>query len=136
MGEKLVARDYESWMSLFQPDVLAPLQYLDRWRCRRRQNPEMMLMYAVLEDAVACFQKFSSTTSRRGKKLFREAESWLMYDNSEGFYAFCNICEVLGLNPNYIRGGLSRWRQGKLNGQRMVPGRISAHDALNTKSSK
>jgi hypothetical protein len=111
MGEKLVARDYESWMSLFQPDVLASLQYLDRWRCRRRQNPEMMLMFAVLEDAVSCFQKFSSATSRRGKKLFREAESWLMSENNDGLYTFDNICEVLGLNPNYIRGGLSRWRR-------------------------
>ncbi|MGE5217641.1 MAG: hypothetical protein ACM3SP_11625 [Chloroflexota bacterium] len=115
MGEKMAEREYQSWMSLFQPDVLAPLQYLERWRCRRRQNPEIMLMFAVLEDAVACFQKFSAATNRRGKMRFREAESWLMDKDRDGFYTFDNICDVLGLDPNYVRAGLSRWRRSRGN---------------------
>ncbi len=70
-----------------------------------------MLMFAVLEDGIACFQKFSSARSRRGKAMFREAEIWLMHEHSDGLYAFENICDVVGLDPNYIRAGLCRWQR-------------------------
>jgi hypothetical protein len=113
MAEKHL-REHQNWLSLFQPDVLAPLQYLDRWRCRRRQNPETMLMLAVLEDGIASFQKFSLARNRQGQALFREAENWLMGEDNDWLYAFENICDVLGLSPNYIRAGLCRWRRWAL----------------------
>jgi len=113
MVEKQAAHEYRSWVSLFQPDVLAPLQYLDRWRGRHLQAPERLLMLAVLEDGISCFQRFSSARSPRGKEQFREAERWLMHENSDGLYAFDNICDVLGLDAGYLRAGLSRWRRGR-----------------------
>jgi hypothetical protein len=111
VGEKQAAREHQSWMSLFQPDVLAPVQYFERWRRRRWKSPEIMLMFAVLEDGIACFQKFSSARSRHGKAMFREAEIWLMQGHNDGLYAFENICDVVGLDPNYIRAGLCRWQR-------------------------
>lgn len=107
-------REHQNWLSLFQPDVLAPLQYLDRWRYHRRHCPEIMLMLAVLADGIASFQKFSSARNRRGEARFREAESWLMREDNDRLYAFENICDILGLSPNYIRAGLCRWRRSAL----------------------
>ena len=113
MVEKRVERKYQSWVSLFQPDVLASLQYLDHWRSGRLPGPERKLMLAVLEDGISCFQRFASARSRRGKAQFLEAERWLMEKHSGGLYAFDNICEVLGLDAGYIRAGLSRWGRGR-----------------------
>lgn len=110
MDDKIGTHDLRSWISLFQPDVIAPIQYLEKWRCRRCQNPESLLMFAVLEDAVTCFQQFSSASSRRGKAIFREAENWLLHEQGDWLFSFNNICDVLGLSPNYLRAGLVRWR--------------------------
>ncbi len=44
--------------SLFQPDTLLPDQYLDTFRRKLHLEPEKKLMLAILEDAVACFQKY------------------------------------------------------------------------------
>ena len=48
-------REHQTSLSLFQPDVRAPLQYLDRWLYHRRQCPEFKLMLA---DGIASFQNF------------------------------------------------------------------------------
>ncbi len=74
-----------------------------------------MLMLAVLEDGVICFQKYISTRDEKGKKLLSEAEEWvLMEQNGDWLFSFDNICETLGLNPGYIREGLQRWRHHRL----------------------
>ena len=43
--------------SLFQPDTLLPEQYLDTFRRKLQLEPEKKLMLAILEDAIACYQK-------------------------------------------------------------------------------
>jgi hypothetical protein len=110
MHSKTVAQERESWTSMFQPDVLAAAQYLERWRYRRSHEPERMLMYAVLEDAITCYQKYSSASKPRGKERFRDVENWLMREKNDWLFSFERICEVLELNPGYIRAGLARWR--------------------------
>jgi hypothetical protein len=86
------------------------MQYMDRWRRGRHGSPESLLMFAVLEDAISCFQQYAWASSRCGKALFREAENWLMVEKSDRLFSFENVCEVLGLDPAYIRAGLMRWR--------------------------
>ena len=44
-------------------------------------------------------------------KLFREAEEWIMRDDPSWLCSFVNICHVLGLDPDYVRTGLRRWRE-------------------------
>ena len=44
--------------SLFQPDTLLPEQYLDTYRRKLHLEPEKKLMLAILEDGIACFQKY------------------------------------------------------------------------------
>jgi hypothetical protein len=72
-------------------------------------EPEKMLMYAVLEHAITCFQKFASVSSARGRAAFKDAENWLMHEKSDWPFSFERICEALNLNPDYIRGGLEHW---------------------------
>jgi hypothetical protein len=72
---------------------------------------EIALMRAVLEDAVGCFQKQLVNSGRRAQRLAREAEEWFFADDHTWPFSFVNICAVLGIDPEYIRLGLKRWRQ-------------------------
>ena len=67
------------------------------------------LMLAVLEDGIACYQKYFVKPSRRNEKLFQEAKEWIN-SNDDGVHSFNNICETLELCPETVRRGLERWR--------------------------
>ena len=42
-------------------------------------------------------------------------------DDREWPYSFVNICEILNLNPGYLRGGLQQWKEHLVRGTpRMV----------------
>ena len=70
---------------------------------------EVALMRAVLEDALTCVAKQFSSRGRRSQRLAREAEAWFFADDDHWPFAFVNICAVLGLDPGYVRRGLTRW---------------------------
>jgi hypothetical protein len=74
---------------------------------------EERLMLAVLQDAVECFQEHALAQYVWEKKLFQEAEDWILEKNSNWFFSFENICETLQLNPDYIRKGLLVWKEAK-----------------------
>jgi len=120
MHEKSAAREREAWTSMFQPDVLAPVQYMEKWRYRISHEPEKMLMYAVLEDAVTCFQRFAAASNSHERTAFSEAEEWLMREKSNWLFSFEQICQSLNLDPDYIRNGLRRWRNGSTARQRKI----------------
>ncbi|HEY1269747.1 MAG TPA: hypothetical protein VGH16_20980 [Candidatus Binatia bacterium] len=103
--------------SLFQPDTLLPEQYLETYRRKSFMEPETRLMLAVLEDAVACYQKYVQAEDERGMELFRDAEAWVMRRDSEWLFSFDNICESFGINPAYMRDGLVRWKRAALEKQ-------------------
>ena len=96
---------------MFQPDILVTVQYLSTYRRRFHLQPEQLLMLAVLEDAVVCFQDNITAVSPRKQSLFREAEEWILDDNNCYLFSFDNICEGLALDPNYVRRGLIRWKE-------------------------
>jgi len=75
---------------------------------------EEKLMLAMLENAVKYFQKYVLARKPSGKKLFQEAEEWFLEKDSDAFFSFENICETLGLHPDYIRQGLLCWKEAKL----------------------
>ncbi len=104
----------EKVASLFQPDTVLPAQYLETVRRKTHLEPEKKLMLSVLEDAVACFQKYAFTRDAHGKGLLREAEQWILEESTEWLFSFDNICESLGLHPKYIREGLHQWKEKKV----------------------
>jgi hypothetical protein len=73
--------------------------------------PEVDLMYAVLQDAIHCFQGQATRNVPDTQRLAREAEEWVFSDDVDWPFSFLNICVVLGLDPSYICLGLKRWRQ-------------------------
>jgi hypothetical protein len=99
------------------PDALTPGQYYEGVRaddaCAR---PIKRLMLAVLEDAMRCYQTYTNSRNRAQRRLFVEAEGWLMDRNADGPFAFESVCETLGIDPNCLREGLRRWRLQQLGG--------------------
>jgi hypothetical protein len=100
--------------SLFQPDTLLPDQYLETFRRKFHLEPEKKLMLAVLEDAIACYQKYIFAHDGKGKVLAQETELWLLDQNSDWLFSFDNVCETLGFDPAYMREGMIHWKQQKL----------------------
>ncbi|MGH7854436.1 MAG: hypothetical protein ACREP3_13410 [Candidatus Binatia bacterium] len=96
--------------SLFEPDILTGHQFLRVFRAKGHLGPEERLMFAVLSDAIDCFQKYLGTKGRRCQRLFNDAEAWIKSQDGGGPYSFEHICDVLNINPDYLRIGLMRWR--------------------------
>ncbi len=106
----------ETFTVLFQPDTLVQDEYFEVFRRATCLEPEKKLMSAVFEDAVSCFQHYTFARDKKRAALFREAENWILEQNDDGFFSFENICEILGFNPGYVRQGLLRWKEMKLEG--------------------
>jgi len=106
--------------SLFQPDTLLTEQYLDTYRRKTHLEPEKRLILAVLDDAVACFQKYVSAQKPKEKALFQEVEEWFLEKESDWAFSFENICESLDLDPDYLRKGLVQWKEGQVRPKAMI----------------
>jgi hypothetical protein len=94
----------------YEPDSLISHQYFKVFRQKSHFEPEEKLMFAVLADAIECFQKYLGVNASRRRKLFLQAEAWIYSGDSSWPYSFENICEVLNINPRYLRLGLIQWR--------------------------
>src|SRR6516225_1049600 len=79
-------------------------------------RPEKGLMLAVLEEAVATYQHHLRADTRRGQRLFREAEEWFRSADTSWAFAFESVCAVLGLDADYVRCGLASLKQRRPDG--------------------
>lgn len=104
----------EKALAVFQPDVLVSSQYLATYQRKFNLDPEKMLMLAVLEDAVVCFQDNIAATCSRKRALYRDAEQWIVAGDHSYLFSFENVCEILGYDAGYLRQGLMRWRDEAL----------------------
>jgi hypothetical protein len=101
----------EKLASLFQPDTLLSAQYFNNLRRKTLLEPEKRLMLALLEDAIHCFQNNLSAQSIGKKKLFDEAEQWIVQKGTDWIFSFDYVCDTLGFSPEYVRHGLLRWKE-------------------------
>jgi len=97
---------------------LLPSQFFDRVRRRSEHDGERRLMIAVLEDAVDVYRKQAGAQDARGQQLFHEAEEWIEDADQSWLFSFQNICDVLGLDADYLRRGLRVWKERALEGRR------------------
>jgi len=102
---------------LFEPELITPDQHRDRIRAESTDRPEIRLMLAVMEDAVATYQRFAVDPGRRNQRLFEEAESWINSRDTSWPYSFENICAALHFEPETLRRGLENWRKERMNGR-------------------
>src|SRR5262245_36258601 len=74
------------------------------------KQPECRLLWAILQEGIETYMKYAAASSRRGRRLFHEAQAWIMQDDPTWLCSFVSICHVLDLDPEYIRSGLKHWR--------------------------
>ena len=84
-------------------DTLMLKQYMDTFRRGEHLEPEKSLLAAILEDAVQEYRKYSRAHDSIGRSRFREVEEWFMRRDNEWIFAFENVCELLGLDREYVR---------------------------------
>ena len=96
----------------FEADILAA-QDFDRIHRSRSRSPERDLMLAILEEALNDYQRCFRARDNKGRKRFADARAWILNTDSEWIFSFINCCELLGIEPGYLRQGLRLWRQAK-----------------------
>jgi len=105
--------------SLFQPDTLLGEDYAANFRRKIPLEPERILLLAILEDGVRCYQENLLVTGGKRRVLFEEARDWLFSDDPSWFCSFVSVCLMLNLDPNYIRRGLRQWETRVRTGARV-----------------
>jgi hypothetical protein len=86
------------------------LHTLHRWEFA---EPELRLMLVVLQDALRCLTKYAQSRNEKGRTVFQETEKWVFATAEDGVFSFNSICEALGLDPGYIRKGVTRLTKDK-----------------------
>ncbi|MGZ6186518.1 MAG: hypothetical protein ACXWNN_11580 [Candidatus Binataceae bacterium] len=104
----------EKLPGLFEPDTLLLIQYFEAMRRKHLLEGEKRLVLSVLEDAVECFMKCIDSSTNKGQRLFRDAEEWITLEDKKWVFSFDNVCEMLDVNPEYLRRGLREWKVRKL----------------------
>jgi hypothetical protein len=99
---------------LFEPDTLLPIQYFEAMRKKHLLEGEKRLILSVLEDAVECFMKCVDSPTSKGQRLFRDADEWITLEDKHWVFSFDNVCDMLDINPDYMRRGLRQWKERKL----------------------
>jgi hypothetical protein len=91
-----------------QISKVAPVQL-----CRPRvtiPESERRLRLAVLEDAVRYYCTDVATADARARMLHDDAAEWFASDDHDEPFAFENVCDALGLDPDAVRRELRRRR--------------------------
>ena len=78
-------------------------QYLDTFRRSEHREPENALFAAILEDAVQEYRKYDQVDDPKSKTRFNEVEEWFNRRDKEWIFSFDNVCELLGLDAEYVR---------------------------------
>ena len=99
---------------LFEPDTLLPIQYFEAMRKKHLLEGEKRLILSVLEDAIECFMKCIDSPTSKGQRLFRDADEWIALEDKHWVFSFDNVCDMLDINPDYMRRGLKQWKERKL----------------------
>ena len=97
---------------IFEPDALLPTDFFATFRPEGGWERERLLLFAVLADAVECYQKYA--LDPRGHETFAETEEWLNSDDRSSLFAFETLCDALGIEAGYLRRGLREWRDRRV----------------------
>jgi hypothetical protein len=90
----------------FERKALLPMRYKEILQQRATLNGVHRLMFAVLDDAVECYLKYTNCQSRQLRLSFYEVQNWLNAKNGAGLFSYETICEELGLDGKTLRAAL------------------------------
>ena len=116
MSEMMTSDDRHT--GTLEPDTVLPEQFFAALKHKAHADGERRLVVAVLEDAVNCFRKNLFAADPKAHQLFVEAEEWITAHDPSWFFSFANVCETLGLEPDYLREGLLHWKERQLRARR------------------
>lgn len=69
------------------------------------------LMLAVLEDAMRTYKEgVDSPIPAKRVEAFK-VEAWVASDETDWPFAFVNVCDAVGLTPEYLRTAMKKWRR-------------------------
>ena len=79
---------------------------------------EQRLMLALLVDAINVYQKGAMSHDARARRLYVDAESWILANTSAGdVLCFDNVCDALRINAALLRRRIIAWKH-QLNRER------------------
>jgi hypothetical protein len=94
---------------LFEPDALISAQFYNTTRRTYHAEPELRLMAAILEDAVATLTTDPRRCTNQRRRDFAGALDWIARPEENGWlFSFASICESLDIDPVHLRQGLLR----------------------------
>ena len=100
-------------ITLFQPDELAAYEFRKTLERKSILEPEKRLMFAVLEDAILCFQRYINATARKERQIHQDAAAWIFDAEDNRMVSFKFVCDICGFDAEFMRMGLRKW--SKLN---------------------
>lgn len=71
------------------------------------KGPERALMSALLFDGVQAYMCYLLSDGTRRSTRYREAFIWVNTKGKEYVFSFDNVCEGLGIDPEFLRLGLA-----------------------------
>ncbi len=99
----------ERLLEVFDPDIILPAQHFAAIQRKKFPSGEHRLLVALIQDAIECFQKHMHARDAKRRQLFLDAQGWIGSEDDRGVFSFNNVCMLLGMNPDYVRQGLSEW---------------------------
>jgi hypothetical protein len=68
-------------------------------------------MLALLADALNVYQKGALSRLSRARRLYVDAERWIMVDRAESdCFSFTTVCDALGINSELLRRRIIDWK--------------------------
>jgi hypothetical protein len=107
---------YDDFLArILEPDVFLPSQFYGQAGLSRQLEGEKRLMIAILKDAVECLEKYRDAKASGAQNQYQNALEWVQDTGTEWLFSFTNICDLLGFDPDYMRGVLLQ-REGQSTG--------------------
>ena len=95
--------------NIFAGVGILPVQFGESRRRKLPSEGERKLLFAVLEDAIRTYLRHRDAgRAAYNNEDFVEAAEWLSSDDEDGGpFAFVNVCEALGIEPDCLRMGIT-----------------------------
>ena len=76
-------------------------------------SPEKRLAAAVLTSALATVRDMHRKRSRRSQREAQEDLRWIESNDMAWPMSFGRICQLLHIDPSWVRGQVRRWQRGQ-----------------------
>lgn len=91
---------------LLNQDVELPVQWQARFASPRK--PEENLLWAIIDEALLCLQRYGHMQTPTACRLFTEARDWFLSGDASYPFSFVNVCGYLGLEADFMQAGIRR----------------------------